>query len=517
MKIAFSTLGCPDFDWPDIYSMAKDLGFDGIEIRGLGKDIFAVRARPFTEEELPNTIKKLKELRLEIPCLSSGCCLKFADKAEQNHNEIVQYIELASKLGTPYIRILADLEPQPCGEVDDEAVLAALRRLIPIAEEKGVTLLIETNGVYTDTKRLGELLASAASDAVGALWDVHHPYRFAGESADTTVKNLGAYIKYVHVKDSVMQDGKVSYRMMGEGDLPFDDFMMALRSLNYEGYISLEWVKRWASDLSDAGVVFPHFVNYMSAYIEKDAAKGRLYYNNAKTGQYIWEKDALIDLTFPQVLDRIVEEFPDQYAFRYTTLDYTRTYKEFRDDVDTFARSLIALGVKPGDHVAIWATNVPQWFITFWATTKIGAVVDGQYCLQDIEAATCPPVRYPYPGDDGYKDSNCCDNRNCVPNLKLRSPKASISEVAIPAQYHYGGFETEGCLTWMRQWRCRRRCLWKKCSAALPPSISTMSATCSIRPGPRGSQRASCLRTTMSSITVNALVTAWISPRLTSC
>ena len=35
MKIAFSTLGCPDFDWSDIYSMAKDLGFDGIEIRGL--------------------------------------------------------------------------------------------------------------------------------------------------------------------------------------------------------------------------------------------------------------------------------------------------------------------------------------------------------------------------------------------------------------------------------------------------------------------------------------------------
>ena len=68
----------------------------------------------------------------------------------------------------------------------------------------------------------------------------------------------------------------------------------------------------------------------------------------------------LIDLTFSQVLDRVVEEFPDQYAFRYTTTDYTRTYSEFRDDVDTFARALIALGVRPGDHVAIWATNVPN-------------------------------------------------------------------------------------------------------------------------------------------------------------
>ena len=51
MKIAFSTLGCPDFSWTDIYSVAKDFGFDGIEIRGLGDDIFAVKASPFTDSQ----------------------------------------------------------------------------------------------------------------------------------------------------------------------------------------------------------------------------------------------------------------------------------------------------------------------------------------------------------------------------------------------------------------------------------------------------------------------------------
>ncbi|GAE86965.1 long-chain-fatty-acid-CoA ligase [Acetivibrio straminisolvens JCM 21531] len=84
MKIAFSTLGCPDFSWTDIYSMAKDFGFDGIEIRGLGNEIFAVKAQPFTESELPQTAKKLSELRLEIPCFSSGCCLKFAENATKS-------------------------------------------------------------------------------------------------------------------------------------------------------------------------------------------------------------------------------------------------------------------------------------------------------------------------------------------------------------------------------------------------------------------------------------------------
>ena len=191
MKIAFSTLGCPDFSWPDIYAMAKDLGFDGIEIRGLGNEIFAVKAQPFTESELPQTIQKLSELHLEIPCLSSGCCLKYADKAEENYHEIVEYIKLAGKLGTPYVRVLADKAPQPQGEVDDQVVLSVLRRLIPVAEEHGVTLLVETNGVYADTTRLRALLDEIASDTVAALWDAHHPFRYAGETPGKTVQNLG--------------------------------------------------------------------------------------------------------------------------------------------------------------------------------------------------------------------------------------------------------------------------------------------------------------------------------------
>ena len=335
--------------------------------------------------------------------------MKFADKLEDNCREIIQYIELAAKLGTPYIRILADDDIKPQDDVDDELIINALKRLIPFAEEKGVTLLVETNGVYCDTARLTNLLNHIASDNVAALWDMHHPYRYGGETPGQTVKNLGAYIKHVHVKDSVMVNGNTEYRMMGEGDLPIDEMMLALSSIKFKGYVSLEWVKRWAPGLEDAGIIFPHFANFMSKYLDKNTVKGHLYDNNAKTGKYVWEKDTLIDLTFPQVLDRMVDEFPDQYAFRYTVMDYTRTYAEFRDDVDTFARSLIALGVKPGDHVAIWATNVPEWYITFWAATKIGAVLvtvntaykvyEAEYLLRQSDTHTLVMI-------DGYKDSD---------------------------------------------------------------------------------------------------------------
>jgi fatty-acyl-CoA synthase len=46
------------------------------------------------------------------------------------------------------------------------------------------------------------------------------------------------------------------------------------------------------------------------------------------------------------------------------------------------------MGVKPGDNVAIWATNVPAWYITFWAAVSIGAVlvtVNTAYKIHEAE------------------------------------------------------------------------------------------------------------------------------------
>ena len=108
MKLSFSTIGCPDYDWSDICSCAKDFGFKGIEIRGLGENIFNAKSRPFSDDNILATVEKLKRLRLEIPCLSTGCSLQYADKRDETIAEIKKYIDLAQILSTPYIRILGD-------------------------------------------------------------------------------------------------------------------------------------------------------------------------------------------------------------------------------------------------------------------------------------------------------------------------------------------------------------------------------------------------------------------------
>ncbi len=451
MKFSFSTLACPNYSWADICAMTKDLGFHGIEVR----EIESENARsPFAPSRCEETAETLREKRIEVPCLATGCCLKFRDKVEENRKEIFKYVEVASKIGTPFIRILADDTPAPGEEVSDTLILEEMKALMPYAEEKGVTLLIETNGVYADTARLRALLDRIPSDNIGALWDLHHPYRYRGEKPEETLQNLGAYIKHVHIKDSVVENGQTQYRILGEGDLPLREMLFALRSINYEGYVSLEWVKRWAPDLCDAGIIFPKFMDFMHENTEDHTRRGHLQENLRGTGQYIWPKNTLIDLTFPQVLDRMAETFPDQPAFRYTTLDYTRSYSEFRDDVDTFARALISMGVKRGDHVAIWATNVPAWYITFWATTKIGAVLvtvntaykiyEAEYLLRQSDTHTLVLV-------DGYKDSDYVGiMKELCPELSEHDAEKPLHAKRLPFLRNIITVESKqpGCRTW---------------------------------------------------------------------
>ncbi|MCL2707770.1 MAG: AMP-binding protein, partial [Defluviitaleaceae bacterium] len=454
MKIAFSTLACPEESWQDIYSIAKDAGFDGIEMRGLGKNVFAARGLVASEAAIDGARDKLKAIRISIPCFSSDCCLGDADKTEENRALVLEYIEWARRFGSDFVRVLGDRDVYPAGDIDDELVISQLRELSQAAEHSGVTLLIETNGAYAETSRLRKLLEAVASDSVGVLWDIHHPYRVFGESPETTVQNLGAYIKYVHAKDSVIENGKPSYRLMGEGDLPVREMMMALRSINYEGYVSLEWVKRWASELEDAGIVFPHFVNYMKQYLGRPAAQGALFDNDAKTGKYIWEKETLIDLTFPQLLDRIADEFPDQYAFRYTTLDYARTYRQFNQDVNAFARALSSLGVKRGDKVSVWATNVPEWYITFWATVKIGAIlvtVNTAYKIHEAEFLLRQSDTHTLVMIESHKDSDYASTvREICPELLTRGAGEALHAKRLPFLRNVitVGFKMQGCLTW---------------------------------------------------------------------
>ncbi len=269
MKLAFSTLGCPGWSWEEIYATAKDLGLDGIEIRGIESEIYAPHTKPFKPENIEKTVGHLKKLKLEIPMLTSGAYLFDEEQPEEALNEAKAYVDLAQKIGTPYIRVLGDKDGAPGAERNLDFVKAQYQKVCDYALDKNVSPLIETNGVLADTRIMARFIKEVNRPNAGVLWDIHHPYRYFGEKPATTLTHLDGWIKYLHIKDSVMKDGKVAYRMLGYGDVPVLDCLKQLNHNGFDGYVSLEWVKRWCPDLQEPGVVFSHYISYMSYLIRQ--------------------------------------------------------------------------------------------------------------------------------------------------------------------------------------------------------------------------------------------------------
>ncbi len=452
MKLSFSTKGWHGHSFDDFCRIAEDLRFSGIELHNIKKSAFTENGGPFCSWNAPATIRTLIDRQLSLPCIDSVCDIADGTKPEENVQEIAGCIEAARNLHIPYVRVHA--YEHTADGCDLDTVTACLARAIDLAEENRITLLVETVGIFADTKKLRDMLNYFASDYLAALWDMHYPYRVAGETPDKTIENLGAYVRHVHLKDSAETEDGIEYRLIGEGTLPIDEMMMALRSVNYDGFISLEWDPAWMPDIDDMEIIFTHFVSSMSRYADTSRAETVFYENKARTGKFIWKKDTLIEQTFGGVLDRMAEEFPDQLAFKFTTLDYTRTYAQFREDVDTFARSLIALGVKAGSHVAVWATNLPQWYIAFWATTKIGAVlvtVNTAYKIHELEYLLRQSDTHTLVMIESYRDSNY---KEIVAEL---CPELAETKTGRPLHAHRlpflrnvitVGFSMPGAMTW---------------------------------------------------------------------
>ncbi|MBQ6980225.1 MAG: AMP-binding protein [Clostridia bacterium] len=451
INLSFSTNGWK-LSFEKLLKLLSENKVFGLEIHDAESPAFSAE-KPFIKQNLQKTKRKLFEYGVAVSCIDAVGNL--ADgKTDKNVKEILSLISLAKDLDAKHIRLHAYSENGRDYDTCNAAVKEVINATLSVAEKNGISLLVETMGIYADTSFLADMLGEFACDNLSSVWDVHHTYRFAGEKPDITVKNLGKHIKHIHIKDSEKTVNGVKYRLLGEGDLPLKEVFKSLRSVNYEHFISLELYPEDLEGLGDAEIVIPQFAGYMSGTEPAPSWRSGLYDNKTKTGKYIWEKETLIDCTFPQVLDRVVKEFPDQIAFKYTTLDYTRTYSEFRDEVDVVARALMSVGVGKGDHVAVWATNVPEWYLTFWATIKIGAVLvtmntaykihEAEYLLKQSDTHTLVLIK-------GYRDSDYAGiiNELC-PELKSLKKGEPLHSKRLPFLRNVitVGFTQAGSLTY---------------------------------------------------------------------
>jgi fatty-acyl-CoA synthase len=131
---------------------------------------------------------------------------------------------------------------------------------------------------------------------------------------------------------------------------------------------------------------------------------------------------ALRELTLGQLLDETVAKYPDNDAVIYVDRDFRLTWRQFGALVDDLAKGLMAMGIEPGEKVAIWATNVPYWVALMFATAKVGAVlltVNTNYKQNEIKYLLSHSETENLFIIDGYRDTDYVQTiYELVPELK---------------------------------------------------------------------------------------------------
>lgn len=435
MKYAFSTKYIEASSFLELCEITSRYGFQGFEVSD------AVFDKKHHEDSIfhsssQDAKRKLVNRHIKISALSFPIPIDEDTEPE----ELQKYVVMAANSLSSGVLVRFNSIP------NEKRLIEIFTPAILAAEKYSVSIIIETFGPLSDTKKVLEIINLFATASLSVSWNIRETYFNARESADTTIQTLGAYISYVRLGD---RKGEKDV-LIGEGDLPVGDFIDALRSLNYDGFI----VADWNDEITSYDIVLTHFISYMNSLEDKVSLEGEIFYNRSKTGVHPWKKFDVLDITFSEVLDKMAESYPDQYAFKYTTLDYIRTYSQFREDVDKVAAALISMGVKSGHHIAIWATNVPQWFLTFWASVKIGAVLvtvntaykihEAEYLLRQSDTHTLVMI-------ESCKDSNykeimeelCPELENTEAGTPLYSKKLPFLRNIITV-----GFNMKGCLEW---------------------------------------------------------------------
>ncbi len=269
IPLAFSTLGCPAWEWKKILDFATQHGFSAIELRGLEGKLDLPALPLFAPDRIEQTKKEISASNLRIACVSSSAQMYVEDPAKRatQLSDARRFIDLAAALGAPFVRVFggkadSDKSPAP-DEVTKTRVAAGLRELGNYAGPHNVTVIIESHDHFTASATLRDVLHAADSDHVGLLWDAHHTFATSNEDPEFTVKQLGPWIRHTHLKDSIgsgqNRDEDRKYVLTGRGNVPIQRQIEALRSIGYKGFYCFEWEKLWHPDIDDPEIAIADY------------------------------------------------------------------------------------------------------------------------------------------------------------------------------------------------------------------------------------------------------------------
>ncbi len=267
--LSFSTLGCPEWTFQKIVDFAVKHNYEGIEIRGLQREINLPKCPEFNNANIAATVKLMKDNKLEFVDLGSSATLHFDEGAEREKNiaEGKAYIDLAQQLGCPNVRVYPNLLPKDRDK--DEVMNFIVKGLLELgsyAKASGVKVLMETHGDLVWTHDIDKVMQEAAHPNVGLVWDIANMWTITKEPPAMVHKVLKKYIYHTHIKDAKLVDGKVQLTRLGQGEVPLGEALTALSKGNYKGYYSFEWEKRWHPELEEPETVLADYPTAIMKY-----------------------------------------------------------------------------------------------------------------------------------------------------------------------------------------------------------------------------------------------------------
>jgi sugar phosphate isomerase/epimerase len=267
--LSFSTLGCPAWDFTQVLQYAQANHYAGIEIRGVKGDLDLPNNPIFSATNMGATRRQVADAGLKIVNLGSSANMHFLDstKRQNNLDEAKKYIELASQLGCPFIRVFPNDLPkdQPENETVD-AIIRALQELGDFAKNTGVKVLLESHGKVIKSDMLLHIMKSAHHTQVGLVWDFFNMWSVTQEPPAQVYQVLKKYILHTHIKDAILSGSGEKYTLLGQGNAPVQEALHALKTGGYSGYYSFEWEKHWHPEIEDPEIAIPHYAKNFSNF-----------------------------------------------------------------------------------------------------------------------------------------------------------------------------------------------------------------------------------------------------------
>lgn len=271
-KLAFSTLGCPDWEFNRITAFAREQGYKGIEVRGILREMDLPKSPVFSSASGRSaTMVRMKELGLRFVGLGSSSTLHYAGAAERKKqlDDGRRFIDLAAAIDCPYVRVFPNNFPKDQEKQQTmELISQGLHELATYAKGAGVTVLMETHGDLVWADDLLQIMKMTNHKQAALVWDPSNMWTVTKEDPAAVLSKLKPYIRHVHVKDARLLEGKLQYTFLGQGDVPIFQAIDLLAREAYDGYYSFEWEKLWHPEIAEPELALAHYPKVMKKHFQ---------------------------------------------------------------------------------------------------------------------------------------------------------------------------------------------------------------------------------------------------------